>query len=332
MSGMSNAELLEAALSGSLDDDGNITAHATEGAAEAQEASQQEPTEQPAVESKDSTPPQTDNADEEQEAPIQSKSGAYTIPYQKLVDARTERDSLRDQVAQLQQHLAGKSIQRQANLAQDEAQGRADAGARQTQADQNLGVAEQALADGADIAVFGDFSEAAIAKGVAEVNRRAIAQVRAEMQSLVQQAVAPLQQREAQSAQSAHEAAILQAHPDAKEITESQEFAAWLDGLPAFARSGVGGALAEGTAQQIVEVFSAFRAAGTPTPQQQIATQKVAPEAPKARVPISLSEVPGAAPVDETQQTLALAANSGALLDRMASMSSDQIDALMNRI
>lgn len=345
MSGMTADELLDAALNGDLDQEGDVVDAAAavgDGQGEQQNDQKQEQSSQQAEqeggkagEKEGDSAQQGASTDEEQDgAPVLSKSGNYTIPYQKLVDARTERDSLREQVAQLQQQIAGLTAKQQANLAQaqSDAQTRAESGATQTKADQNLAAAEQALANGMDASIFGDFSEQAIARGMAELNRRTIEQVRTEMQTLVQQAVAPLQQREAQSAQAAHEAAILQAHPDAYEIAESAEFAAWLDGLPTFAKAGVENAITNGSAQQVVDVLDAFRATTKPAPQQQDATQKAAPEAPKARVPVSLSEVPGAAPVDETQQTLAMAGNAEALLDRMAGMTPEQIDALMNRI
>lgn len=78
----------------------------------------------------------------------------------------------------------------------------------------------------------------------------------------------------------------------------------------------------------MIEVFDAFRA----TKPQQPSTARTAPEAPVRRVPNSLSDVPGAAPMDETQQTLAAAGNTSALLDRMAAMSQEQRDALLDNL
>ena len=43
------------------------------------------------------------------------------------------------------------------------------------------------------------------------------------------------------------------------------------------------------------------------------------------------SDVPGAAPMDETQQTAA-AGNTSALLDRMAAMTQEQRDALLDNL
>lgn len=319
---MTAAELLESALDGTLEGD---DAHA----------------EQPHVTETDDAPaaasterqdqPQAGATETEVEgAPILSKSGAYTIPYEKLAEARNERNALRERVEQLEQHIAGLSSQQQQNIAtaQADAQDRAAAGQGQTAADANLAAATQAMAEGVDVSIFGDFSEEDLAKGVAELNRRAMAQVESRLMAALDDRLAPLRAQEAKTATSAHYDAIYGAHPDADELVESAEFAAWRNGLPAFAKAGVEHALTKGSAQEVIEVFNAFRA----TKPQQPNTARTAPEAPAIRVPNSLSDVPGAAPMDETQQTLAAAGNAAALLERMGSMSSDRIDDLLDNL
>lgn len=318
---MTAAELLEAALDGTLQDD-------------------DAPTEQPDVSTNDapaaaSTERQTDQqaGDTETEvegAPVLSKSGAYTIPYEKLAEARNERNALRDRVAELEQQLAGLNSHQQQNLAtaQADAQDRAAAGQAQTAADANLAAATQAMAEGVDLSIFGDFSEEDLANGVAELNRRSMAQVEQRLMAVLDDRLAPLRAQEAKTATSAHYETIYAAHKDADEIVESAEFAAWRDNLPAFAKAGVEHALTKGSAQEVIEVFDEFRA----TKPQQPSTARPAPEAPVRRVPNSLSDVPGAAPMDETQQTLAAAGNTSALLDRMAAMSQEQRDALLDNL
>lgn len=320
---MTASELLEAALDGTLKED---DAHTAPPAAV-------ETDEQPAVAPQEATTTeQTGDEPTEVEAPILSKSGAYTIPYEELAKAREGRKAAQERVAQLEQQVAELTARQQQNLAaaQADAQTRADAGQVQTVADANLAAATQAVADGEDIALFGDFSEEAIAKGVAELNRRAMAQVEQRLMAALDDRLAPIQAREAKSATQSHYDVIYAAHKDADEIAESAEFAAWKSSLPAFARAGVEHAMTKGSAQEVVEVFDAFRAASKP--QQPKDPARLAPEAPARRVPNSLSEVPGSAPMDDTAQTLAIAGNSSALLDRMATMTPAQLDALMNRI
>ena len=320
---MTAAELLEAALDGTLQDDDAPTEQpdaSTEGvpAAAAPEGQDEQ---------------EAGNAETEVEgAPILSKSGAYTIPYEKLAEAREARKAAQDRIAQLEQQVAELTSAQQRNLAavQADAQDRANAGQAQTATDANLAAATQAIAEGVDLSIFGDFSEEDLAKGVAELNRRAMETVRAELHDTIRRELAPLRAQEAKTATSAHYDAIYAAHKDADEIVESAEFAAWRDNLPAFAKAGVERALTKGAAKDVIEVFDAFRA--TKPPQPNTSTARTAPEAPARRVPNSLSDVPGAAPMDETQQTLAAAGNTSALLDRMAAMTQEQRDALLDNL
>ncbi len=319
---MTSAELLESALDGTLQEDDAHTEQSHAAVADDAPA---------AASTEGQDQPQAGATETEVEgAPILSKSGAYTIPYEKLAEARNERNALRERVEQLEQHIAGLSSQQQQNIAtaQADAQDRAAAGQGQTAADANLAAATQAMAEGVDVSIFGDFSEEDLAKGVAELNRRAMAHVESRLMAALDDRLAPLRAQEAKTATSAHYDAIYAAHKDADEIVESAEFASWRDSLPAFAKSGVEHALTKGSAQEVIEVFNAFRA----TKPQQPSTARTAPEAPALRVPNSLSDVPGAAPMDETQQTLAAAGNAAALLERMGSMSSDRIDELLDNL
>lgn len=135
-----------------------------------------------------------DNGTQEDEkpAPIASKSGGYTIPYEKLVEARTDRDQWKQRAAELQEQLQQLTAQQQNNLqqAQQDAQARADAGETATTADQNLAIAQAAIADGVDMNLFGDFSEEAIANGIAKL-----------VDMRVQNALAPMVAERAKSAQ-----------------------------------------------------------------------------------------------------------------------------------
>lgn len=320
---MTAAELLEAALDGTLQDDDATTEQpnaSTEGV--------------PAAAAPEGQDKQNDASTETEVegAPILSKSGAYTIPYEKLAEAREARKAAQDRIAQLEQQVAELTGAQQRNLAavQADAQDRANAGQAQTATDANLAVATKAMTEGVDLAIFGDFSEEDLAKGVAELNRRAMETVRAELHETIRRELAPLRAQEAKTATDSHYDAIYAAHKDADEIVESAEFAAWRDALPAFAKAGVEHALTKGAAQEVIEVFDAFRA--TKPPQPNPSTARTAPEAPVRRVPNSLSDVPGAAPMDETQQTLAAAGNTSALLDRMAAMSQEQRDALLDNL
>ena len=269
--------------------------------------------------------------DDEKPAPIASKSGEYTIPYEKLTSARTERDHYKAEAAQLREQLASLTAAQARNFAeaQQQAQLRADAGQAPTQADSNLAMAQAATAQGVDAALFGDFSEEAIAKGVAQlVEQRAAALVDAKLNA----ALAPLREREAKDAVSTHQQTIYGAHPDADEVYESSEFKAWMDNQPSYARAAIEHTLANGTAQQVVEVFSTFKGAdskGTPANAVSKAIAKA-----QQQPPMSLSELPGASASGngDAERVAALVGDPAALLDFMAGLSPEKQTRLMNSV
>lgn len=272
-------------------------------------------------------------------APIAAKSGSYTIPYEKLTQARQERDSFRAENEQLKATLAQLTSAQNQNLAtaQHGAQARADAGQAPTQADKNLAIAQEAAAQGVDVSLFGDFSEEGIAKGVAAL---VDSKVNSIVEERLQKALAPLQQREAKTAADEHSGAIYQAHPDADSIVESAEFGAWMDGLPSFSRAAVAGVLdpkTGGTAEQVIEVFTAFKDATRKAPAA-ADPAKAAIEQAKARAtnqpPTSLSELPGAPATNggDAERLTALADNPAALLDFMAGLSPEKQNRLMNSV
>lgn len=272
----------------------------------------------------------TAKADDEPEgAPIASKSGAYTIPYEKLSQARIERDQFKAESEKLKAQLEQLTASQMANLekASEGAQARAEAGQAQTKSDQELAQAQAAISQGVDIAIFGDFTEEGIANGIKTLLSQAVPQIRAELKAEMEKELAPFKQVQAKTATDAHMSAIYQKHADADELVESGEFKTWIASLPSFSRAGVEKALQSGTTEQVIEVFDSFKALqGKPAadPKPALDVQR--------RVPTSLSEIAGGAPLDVTQQTLAMAGNPGALLDRMASMTPEQIDAVMNRV
>ena len=244
-------QLLDAAFAGKLDMDADAPTAAA--AATADKGNAGQPAESTATTNKDEAPAAQDK---EQPAPIASKSGAYTIPYEKLTEARSERDHFKAEAAEWKAKAEQLTAAQANNLAAAtaQAQARADAGQAPTQADANLAVAQAAAEQGIDISVFGDFSEEGIAKGVATlVEQRAAALVDAKLK----EALAPLQRERAQSQADAHYSAIYAAHKDADELVESDEFKKWMAAQPTFARSGIEHALKAGGANQVIEVFSA---------------------------------------------------------------------------
>lgn len=345
MAGLSPAELLEKALNGeSLDGDD---------AGEATTTTQDTPTDTNASGAADAAKPGeadqgkavggagTTEDDEPKGAPIASKSGAYTIPYEKLEQSRERNKTLESENEALRAQVAELTAKQQANLekAEDNAQDRADAGKAQTQADQNLAIAKDAISKGADPALFGDFSEEGIAKGVSvyteSLVEQAEARINSRIEKILDERLAPVKARESQEAKDGHYGAIFQKHPDANEIVQSSEFAAWVNSLPGFQRGAVNAVMdpkTGGTAAEVIEVFDTFKAqtgkAAAPAAQD----KGKAPEVQR-RVPNSLSEAAGEHHQDVAQQVLASAGtNPNALLERMQDMTPEQIERVMNAI
>ena len=340
MPGLTPAELLEKALNGeSLDGDdagagatteGNTTGDgagtAVDAAADGGEGTGADDKQQ-----------EQKTGDEPAGAPIASKSGAYTIPYEKLAEARDRAKTLEGENETLRAQLAELTAKQQANLASAEssAQARADAGAAQTQADQNLNTAKAAMEQGVDASLFGDFSEEGIAKGIATLMGSLREELRAELREEAARELKPLKEREAKEAVDGHYGAIYAKHPDANEIVQSVEFNAWVKSLPSFQRNAVAAVFDTeqgGTAEQVIEVFDTFKAqtgkASAPAAQD----KGKAPEVQR-RVPNSLSEMAGEQHQDIAQQVMASAGtDNAALLERMQDMTPEQIERVMNAI
>ena len=316
-------QLLDAAYAGTL----NLDADAGQVLATSADKSEAG---QPA---ENTTPAAADGAgtQDEQPAPIASKSGEYTIPYEKLTEARQARDALRAENDQLKAQVESLTTAQAQNLAaaQAQAQARAEAGHAPTQADANLAAAQAAAAAGVDTSLFGDFSEEGIARGVAAlVEQRAAAMVDAKLEA----ALAPFKQREAVTAVNAHEQAIYGAHPDADEVHESAEFKAWMGKQPSYARAAIEQTLAQGTAQQVIEVFSTFKGTfGKGNPADAVASALAKAQ---QQPPISLSELNGAASSGATdaERVAALAGDPAALMDFMAGLSPEKANRLMNSV
>lgn len=340
MPGITPAELLEKALNGeSLDGDdagagatteGNTTGDGAGTAVDAAAAGG-------AGTGADDKQQEQKAGDEPAGAPIASKSGGYTIPYEKLAEARDRAKTLEGENETLRAQLAELTAKQQANLASAEssAQARADAGAAQTQADQNLNTAKAAMEQGVDASLFGDFSEEGIAKGIATLMGSLREELRAELREEAARELKPLKEREAKEAVDGHYGAIYAKHPDANEIVQSVEFNAWVKSLPSFQRNAVAAVFDTehgGTAEQVIEVFDTFKAqtgkASAPAAQD----KGKAPEVQR-RIPNSLSEMAGEQHQDIAQQVMASAGtDNAALLERMQDMTPEQIERVMNAI
>lgn len=254
-----------------------------------------------------------------------AKDGVHTIPYSELEAARANEKALQEQLAAAQAAL--------------------DAIKAPATADPSKTTAAPAPAAGDDIQVdLGDFSEEAVANGIKKAVADGVAARTAALEQQIAELTGKLATVQAQPTSpqpadpvEAHFAAINQAHPDIESIVPSREFAAWRDSKPTLERHGIAAVIEGGSAQEVIEVINAYKVATgkalpTPTPNpspQQLADNAIARA--RSATPMSLSEIPGSpAPVDTTQAMTELSAV--ALMNRMSSMTPDQIMATMDKL
>lgn len=289
--------------------------------------------------------PAPGGSDEPEGAPIASKSGTYTIPYEKLADARAaekaakaESEALAQANAELQAKLDELTAKQQQNLAtaQQEAAARSESGAAATQADKNLEAALALTEQGVDLAVFGEFTEKDIAKGIATLNAQAEARVMSKLDGLVNERVAaalkPHADKAAKTEADAHYAAIYGKHADADEIVQSTEFKTWMENLPYKTCMAFDAAFKTGTPEQVIQVFDAFKKDFKPAGGAAADAVQKALAAANDKPLASLSDLPGAAGLSDAEQMVALADDPAKLMDFMSSLPQDKRERLMNRV
>lgn len=255
-------------------------------------------------------------------AVVLAKDGVHTIPYDRLEKARQGEQHWRAQAEAAQQQLAE---------LQARAQARADAGQAPTKTDNMVAQAEAAIEAGADAGLFGDFSEEALASGIAKLVTQQVA-------AQVNKAMEPLQAKQQQSEAQAHYDAIYKAHPNADSIAQSAEFKAWVDAQPSVVRNAYWQLFDPqegGSADQIVEVFDAFvKSSGKPAPTA-VAPDRAKAEAAaasaRAEPPVSLSGIPGGRADGLSPQERMASLGGQELYSAMENMSPAQIEAYLNK-
>lgn len=324
-------KLLDAAFAGTLDlnaadaDQGNSTSAADSKAGTPEPAAAPAPTPAPPA----PAPAPAAAALEEQPAPIASKSGSYTIPYEKLTEARTKASTLEAENATLKQTLAE---------LQAAADARQAAGNAPTQQDQNLAAATAAIDAGVDPEIFGSFDEKDMAKGVMTLATQVANKIVDEkVTAAIAAAIAPFKQAQELTAEQAYFAPILQKHPDAIELVESAEFKAWKDTQPTYVRAGIDHALDKGTNGEVIEVFDTFKSAtgkaaapGGKPDARAIAEQAL--KDAKGAPPVSLSDMPGAVDANTSDGERMADMTPAQKLDFMMTLSPEKQNRLMNSV
>lgn len=265
-------------------------------------------------------------------AKVLAKDGIHTIPYESLEKARKGEQEWKAKAEGFEQALAEARSQIQTGQATTPA------------AEQNLATAEAAIAASGDntdvIAMFGDFSEEAIAKGV-----DALLEVRVPgaIQAAIDKALQPFQQQQqlqqaqlAKSAEQQHFDAISAAHPDFESVAESQEFQNWKDAQPGILQGAYDQILNSGTSAEVNELLTLYKQANN----LNVATSDVnsikeqakqAVSKAQTQVPHSVSDLPAGSPAGVTLDERMAAMSPAQQVEAMASWTSEQIDAYVSR-
>ena len=268
--------------------------------------------------------PAASNEPDPANAVILAKDGKHHIPYSKLEEARHAEQAARH--AEQAALAAAKAAQDELAALRAQADQRAAAGIAPTAADNASAIVQQALESGeVDPAIFGDFSEGAMAKGIATLVSQGLTQGF----TALRQELAPITTQHQMSEVEKHYSAIYAAHPDADSVVESQELESWIASKPSFTQDAYRSVLdpeSKSTAQQVIELFDTFKkeagathAAPAPAPSvDPKAAAKAAIAAAQPAVPTSLSDFPGGR------------AGPTSFTDRMASMSEVELFNAVN--
>lgn len=263
-------------------------------------------------------------------AVILAKDGKHTIPYDKLVEARNGEKEWKQKFDEAQQQLA---------QLQADAQERKDNGQAPTTQDNQANIAQQAIDQGIDPAIFGDFSEKDLAAGIQKLIN---SQVSTLVQQQLQTALAPIHEEHRsarqQSVEQAHFNEIFTAHPDAESIVESKEFNDWKNAQPSFLKDAYETVLDKGSAAQVVELLGLYKS-NTQSGQQaaQPANDVVKAVAQKAvsqaqtPPPNSLSDLPAGSPAGVSRDERLAAMSPAQLAEEMQGWTPDQVEQFLNR-
>lgn len=253
-------------------------------------------------------------------AVIMAKDGKHTIPFEKLQQARES-----ERLALQQAQQANAELEKlRAQLAQG------NTAAQQAKIDNQIDIAQQAIDNGVDPSIFGDFDEEGLAGGIQTLVQQQVAQ---QVEARLKQALEPIAQKQQIDETQQHYAAILQAHPDIESVAESQEFASWRASQPSYAQQAINGVLSQGTTDQVIELFNQFKsnaqtAAPTTASIKQAAKAKL--DNAQSAIPASLSDIAGGQAHTSPDEQLANL-DGVDMLAAMEKMSPEQIERILNK-
>lgn len=266
----------------------------------------------------------------EGEKVILAKDNVHTIPYDRLVDARNKAaESAQREAAAIQQASQYQQQLNEANQRLEQIQ----ATQTNTQHAENAQIAQQAIDEGVDPALFGTYDEKDLANGINKlVNQRVETLLATKVDELVSARLAPLEKQHQMSVEDQHFAQLYTAHPDMDSVLDSVEFGGWIGKQPAFIQAAYQNVLNKGTANDVVELLSLYKGQnGLTNPGTVQTTVKQAVANAQVAVPNSLSDLPSGSPVPTTLDDKLSGLSTTQLMDQMSEMTPEQIEKYVNR-
>lgn len=261
------------------------------------------------------------------ETVIQAKDGVHTIPYSELEAARKNAEHW-EKVATEQTALLDSL-----KAAQDEDKGTGDTKAQEA-------VMDALKNDYPELAgVLEPVMKAMIDAGVKEQ----VSVLQAELNKTIEplkQSAEKLEKSASESAVEQHFNAIAKAHSDYESVLASQEFEAWKDKQPTFAKAGIENVLEKGTASQVIELVTTYKAANPAsqektdaklTAEQLASKAKEVTDGVKPGAPNSLSDIPAGSKAHHDEVGALLDMNNQDLAAKFAGKTPAQIEEIISR-
>lgn len=252
---------------------------------------------------------------------VLAKDGVHTIPYTELVEARRMATEAKQRADELEAALAAAKTPAASTPATAPPDSKPE-GTTQT------------------IELFGDFSEEAMVKGIEKLVDIRVKAITADLDKRL----GPTEAAAETAAHEAHFTTIYQAHPDADSIAESAELKAFIDKQPSFVRDGYRNVLTNGTAAQVVELFTTYKeatgVASRPSNTAATAAPAVDPvkaaeaaiAAAKLPPPTSLSDIPAGAVTAHDEAGVFAGKSPQALMASFLGRSHDDILKTLDRV
>jgi len=264
--------------------------------------------------------PSTESENEKEPEPkLLAKDGEHTIPYSELVEAREKAEqfaAFSNQQAKLIEEL-------QTAKTQD-----AETGGTEAQD----AVIDEYEGDYPEIAeelkpLIQEMIDEGVKKGLEAVEQQ------------INEKVAPIQESAQEAANKARNDAVIATHPDAFEVYSSKELQEWINSQPSFVRDRYQEVLLHSTADEMNEMFSAFKKDAhnfgeeKPKAESESITDKAKDIIAKTekKVPASLSDVPAsqAGTLDESEAILDMSPPQ--LEQKFSGKSLEQIREIMSK-